>query len=140
MLTFPAAGLVPTAATTLPLARGPGAPPPALLCPFPGACWCEELWGAGQAAPASEPVGSLFLRLPSYKEECSGLALPHCPGQEDPREPPDSAGHGPWPDWAQRPLPAPTTHVTGHCQPCPCRMPPPPSGGGDVASVTWPGA
>lgn len=97
--------------------------------------------GCGPSCPGLRTSGQpLFLRLPSYKGECLGPVLPHCPRQEDPREPPDSAGPGPGPDWARGPLPAPTIHVTGHCQPCPCRMPPPPSGGGDVAHMTWPGA
>lgn len=117
-------------------------PPPCLACPaFPrpqaggrnSGVWAKLPWPQSQWA-ASLP------ELPSYKGECLGPVLPHCPRQEDPREPPDSAGPGPEPDWARGPLPAPTIHVTGHCQPCPCRMPPPPSGGGDVAHMTWPGA
>lgn len=139
VLTFPAAGPVTAAAVALAPARGPGEPTP---CPSsclarPSAHALRTSRGLSLAAPSPRVRGR-----PCFLPTAVGpQALPCLAGPEQKRlkDPPDGKGHSPG---RTRPGPSPRPRRSRHwpLPTLPCRMPPPPSGGSDVACVTWPGA
>lgn len=112
VLTFPAADLV---IAFLPYTDGSGCPP--LPCLFPAHTGLSNL-GFSRGQATLEPLGAPEPELKSLSSQNYLLQKPcpclPAPGHEDPRKPPGN-DQQPWQAQAHGLLPAPTTHVIGHC-------------------------